>query len=171
MTRNIILRLITIVNILILDIAVIVRTVVSSYKKNPPTQGLHPLHTTHSIPLTLPPPTPFSPSLPFLFFLWLFRHQVVLLYLVHVLLLSFFFYRISNTCTNFFIFPRIKSSFTNCYSCSIHNCPCSYYVFICKRLVVLLAHTMQSLMVAQHSIVVIYIVPSFWCMPSLSTYK
>ena len=114
MTRTIILLLITIVNLIILDIAVIVRAEVSSHNytshtglTSTPHDTLNSTHykSTNTI-LTFTRILVFMSS---------FRHKILFLYLVHILLSFYFillFYQIRYTCFELFMFVRIHSSFT-----------------------------------------------------------
>ena len=112
MTRIFILLLITIVNQIILDIAVLVRVEVSSHH-----------NTSHTDPTPTPYDTLNSTNytstdiiLTFtliLVFLSSFRHSTVPVFSTYSSSIILLFYRISYTCTKLFMFPQIKSFFTN----------------------------------------------------------
>ena len=67
------------------------------------------------------------------------------------------------------MFPRIKSSLTN-FIPVVFIFMIDLTVSVCKRSAGLFEHAMQSLMVAQHNIIVLYIVTSFQCIHSLYIY-
>ena len=92
MTRTFILLLITIVHlIIIIDIAVLVRAVVSSHHNTSHTEYI-------PIPYDILNSTNYTSTdiiltfTPILVFLSSFRHKVLFLYLVHILLLSFCYF-------------------------------------------------------------------------------
>ena len=91
MTRTIILLLITIVNLIILDIAVILRAEVSSHNSTSHTGLTSTPHDTLKSTHYKSTNT-ILPFIHILVFMSSFRHKVLFLYLVHILLLLFYYF-------------------------------------------------------------------------------